>query len=257
MGTRALKQWVGDLALGLVPLSAVTGATWWLLDLPATYLAVVAALYLGMGALLVTARDPTELLARAPQPGIGWANRVTLGRATLAIPVSTLALQPQVLQLGSVQWDASLWWVIVASTLVMLLDGLDGRIARRTGTSSAFGARFDMELDALLLLALSWMAWQSGKVGLWVLGIGALRYLFVAGGWLSPRLGKELPESFRRKAVCVVQGVALLVCLGPIIPPWLAVLAAGGALGLLVYSFAVDVGWLIRRPDVTAPRTTA
>jgi phosphatidylglycerophosphate synthase len=34
------------------------------------------------------------------------------------------------------------------STAVLMLDGVDGRVARRTGSQTGFGARFDMELDA-------------------------------------------------------------------------------------------------------------
>ena len=104
----------------------------------------------------------------------------------------------------------------------MALDFLDGRVARRTGTSSAFGARFDMELDAFLLMALSVLVWQSGKAGAWVMGIGALRYVFVGTAYLWAPLNGELPDSFRRKAVCVVQGFSLMLCLLPFVPVVLA-----------------------------------
>ena len=42
-----------------------------------------------------------------------------------------------------------------APPLLLALDGLDGWAARRQGLVSAFGARFDMEVDALLILALA------------------------------------------------------------------------------------------------------
>jgi phosphatidylserine synthase len=29
------------------------------------------------------------------------------------------------------------WWVIVLSTVAMVLDGVDGRVARRTGTETS------------------------------------------------------------------------------------------------------------------------
>jgi len=131
------------------------------------------------------------------------------------------------------------------ATTVMLLDGLDGRIARRTGTESRFGARFDMELDAALLLALSVLVWRDGRVGMWVLLIGLMRYAFVAASWIWPALAADLPPSFRRKLVCVVQGVALLVALGPIISDAQAVAAAAIGLIALTYSFAVDVRWAL------------
>ena len=63
-----------------------------------------------------------------------------------------------------------------------LLDGVDGWLARRHRIASAFGARFDMEIDALLILALSVLAWRHEKAGAWVVASGLLRYAFVAAG---------------------------------------------------------------------------
>lgn len=239
----------GDIAIGLLFLLVGAGATWWVFGLPANYLTAAVGIYGLAGALVLTVRSgrggvgkPTSSSAR-PSGELGAANRVTLGRAILVMLVAALASVPE-----APTSPALYWWVIVVSTLAMSLDGVDGRIARRSGTTSAFGARFDMELDAFLLLALSVLVWESGKVGAWVLLIGGLRYLFIAVGWVWPALRGKLPESQRRKTVCVVQGVALLVCLGPIIPEWMAVAAAAVALSLLVYSFAVDIWWLASRP---------
>jgi hypothetical protein len=81
----------------------------------------------------------------------------------------------------------------------------------------------------------------------WVLGIGAMRYLFVAAATLWPQLRGELFPSMRRKVVCVVQGIALLVAVAPIVPPAPATGIAGLALILLVASFAVDSLWLLRQ----------
>jgi phosphatidylglycerophosphate synthase len=268
----AVRRYVGDLALGLVPLGAVAAATWWLIDLPATYLAVVATLYTGMAVFLVrgAARGfgafgpgDHEMAPSAGRGGMGAANRVTLLRATLALPIVALVVYPELLvgiggragpgaSMAAGAWLAA-WWVIVVSILAMTLDAIDGRVARRTGGGSVLGARFDMELDALFLLALSTLVWQSGRVGPWVLAIGALRYLFVAAGWLTPHLRGVLPESFRRKAACVVSGIALLVAIGPIIPPSVAVVAVAAGLASLAYSFAVDVVWLLDRPANREP----
>ena len=85
------------------------------------------------------------------------------------------------------------------------------------------------------------LVWLSDKVGPWVLLIGAFRYLFVAAGWLWPSLRGELRPSQRRKAICTTQGVALLVCLLPVVPATLAAVSAASALLLLTYSFAVDI----------------
>ncbi len=220
--------------VGVLPLLIVAAATWRLFALPASYVAQVVGLYCVMSGVMLL-NSPR----RPASPGLGAANRITLGRAILVLPIATLALHPDVPR------DAGYWWIILWSTTAMLMDSLDGRVARRSGTTSVFGARFDMELDAFLMLALSLLVWQSGKVGPWVLLIGALRYLFVAGGWVWPDLRSDLPESQRRKTICVAQGVVLLVCLGPIVRPGIASIAAAGGLALLAYSFGVDIGWLL------------
>lgn len=225
----------GDVATGLALECVAMGATWWLLDLPASYLAVALTLFGLLSGLVAWTHPGRE---REPGSGLGPANRVTYARGMLVVAV--VALVPYVGGAGA----GAYWWIILLSTVAMALDGVDGRVARRTGTATAFGARFDMELDAALLLGLSLLAWGSGKVGLWILLVGGMRYLFVGAGRIWPFLEGELPESTRRKTVCVVQGIALLVCLGPIIPSWTASAVGGTALVLLTYSFAVDVRWL-------------
>ena len=225
-----------DVAAGVVPLAVVAAATCWLLGLPTSHIALSGLLYAVMGALILRFLPPGQ-----PGPGIGLANRITLARSTLALPIAALVFAPDPLTARGA------WWVIVLSTAAMILDGLDGYVARRSGGLTAFGARFDMELDALLLLAVSALLWRSGRVGSWVILIGGLRYLFVLAGAVWPVLRGDLPYSRRRKVVCVIQGVALLVCLGPIIPADMAVRAAALALLALTYSFAVDVGWLVGR----------
>ena len=224
-----------DLTLALVPLATLSATFWWLFGLPVGYLAQVTVAYLLLAGLLVW-----YLPKGPPTRGLGAANRVTLGRATLVLPLSALAVQPILLT------NALAWLIIALGTVAMVLDGVDGWVARQSDTSSPFGARFDMELDSFLMLVLSILVWRSGKVGAWAILIGLPRYLYVAAGWAWPILRAELPHSVRRKAVCVAQGVLLLVCLGPIIPPALATAAAAAALALLVWSFAVDILWLAR-----------
>jgi phosphatidylglycerophosphate synthase len=111
--------------------------------------------------------------------------------------------------------------------------------------ASRFGARFDMEIDALLILALAILTWQHGKAGPWVVLSGLLRYLFVAAGWRLPRMRQPLPDSRRRQTICVIQVVALIVALEPFVAPAASALIAGAALLALVYSFAVDTRWLL------------
>ena len=66
--------------------------------------------------------------------------------------------------------------VALAVPALLVLDAVDGRVARRTGTTSSFGARFDGEADAFLILVLS--VYVAARLGSWVLVIGAARYAF-------------------------------------------------------------------------------
>ncbi|MEC8952281.1 MAG: CDP-alcohol phosphatidyltransferase family protein [Acidobacteriota bacterium] len=223
-----------DLAAGLLATLAAALLNMWIFDLSKVYFLGIGFLYVVMAGL-VLASLPVSFGAL----DLGSANRVTLGRAALVLPLAGLTIQAPVISV------IGYWWVILVATVAMILDGVDGWVARRRGPT-VFGARFDMELDALLLLVLSVMVWQSGKVGLWVSLIGVLRYLFVFASWLWPSLAAKLPASRRRKTICVVQGVVLLVCLGPIIPATMASIIAVAALAMLMSSFAVDVQWLLR-----------
>ncbi|HSP31340.1 MAG TPA: CDP-alcohol phosphatidyltransferase family protein, partial [Halomonas sp.] len=170
---------------------------------------------------------------------LGWANRVTLTRAVLvALVAGALAANAFV---------EAIWQWLAIAVIALLLDGVDGWVARRTQSHSVFGARFDMELDAVLILLLCVGLWQLESLGLWVLLIGGMRYLFVAASWQFAWLSKPLFESFRRKAVCVWQVVALLLALTPLTSHLVASLLALSALLSLMYSFGFDVWWLYRK----------
>jgi hypothetical protein len=83
-----------------------------------------------------------------------------------------------------------------------------------------------------------------------------MRYAFVAAAAVWPWLSAPLLPSRRRQTVCVVQITALIVCLGPVVPPPLAAALAAASLALLGLSFAVDVRWLAQtrhRPPETPP----
>ena len=75
-----------------------------------------------------------------------------------------------------------------------------------------------------------------------------MRYGFVAAGIMLPRLNGELFPSFRRKLVCVIQISVLCLILIPFVTPPYSTAAAAFSLVALVYSFSVDVLYLLRRP---------
>lgn len=174
---------------------------------------------------------------------LGLANEVTLLRAGLTALVAGATVDAA---LDGVS-EPLAWWVALLAGAALLLDGADGWLARRQGLASAFGARFDMEVDALLILTLSAFAPLAGKTGWWMLGAGLLRYLFVAAAFVFPWMAAPLPPSFRRKLVCVVQAGTLVAIAAPSFPAPASAGLAAASLALLVWSFAVDTLWLARR----------
>jgi phosphatidylglycerophosphate synthase len=129
----------------------------------------------------------------------------------------------------------------------LALDAVDGWVARRTGSASELGARFDMEVDAFLLLVLS--AYVAGSMGVWVLAIGAMRYVFVLVGWAVPWMRRQLPHRYWRKVVTAVAGIALALAVSGLLPG-VDVVLVGVALLLLLESFGRDVLWLIGRAEL-------
>jgi phosphatidylglycerophosphate synthase len=228
---------------GALLATAAIGATlaWTLASLPFATPAACAGLGL-WGLVAAVAVDRVDRFH--PHAAFGLANALTLFRAAGAAVFAALALEPGLLA------GPRAWWGLVGATLLLALDGADGWISRRQRTASPFGARFDMETDSLLILALAALALGLGKAGPWVLGLGLLRYGFVLAGWLLPALARPLPPSRRRRAVCALQVATLGLLLAPPLGPPLSAALAAAAFAALAASFDVDVAWLLRR----APR---
>ncbi|MEU0006834.1 CDP-alcohol phosphatidyltransferase family protein [Streptomyces sp. NPDC006314] len=182
-------------------------------------------------------------LHRSRLSSFGPANRVTLGRSTLVGGVTAMVAD-------SFQSAPPVTLLVALTAVALLLDGVDGKVARRTGTSSALGARFDMEVDAFLILVLS--VYVSTRLGPWVLLIGGMRYAFVGAARLAPWLNAPLPPSFARKTVAAVQGVCLLLAGSELLPHLANHAIVLSALGSLVWSFGRDVLWLWRNSRTRA-----
>lgn len=222
-----------DLVLAGV-LVLAGGSGWLLLHRPGPVLG--AGVLLSSGLVLAVAA--TSLWRR--RTSCGPADRVTL----LRLSMTAVCTGGVLLTLAGVTPDRP-WWLAVLAGAAALLDAVDGRLARRTGTASEAGARFDVEADAVLLLVLSLAA--SLVVGPWAVLIGLLRYLFVAAGWLWPRLRAPLPPRPSRRVVAALQAVTLVGALLPVTPVVVATVGLAVALALLCWSFGLDLWRLARR----------
>lgn len=221
--------WAGAGAM-VVLLAGGLALAWWMTPLPVSgWFAVVAYLVVS-NALLVRG------LQRRRSERFGPANVVTSMRSVLVGVVTGLVVA---------SFTAPIPVVLLVGLVVpaLALDAVDGWVARRTGSTSELGARFDMEVDAFLLLVLS--VYVAPGLGVWVLAIGALRYAFVVAGWMLPWMRATLPFRYWRKVVTAYAGVALAVAASGLLPG-IDTLLVAGALLLLLESFTRDTVWLVR-----------
>lgn len=233
-----LRRQTGTAATALVLLLSVLSATAGLG--PAGW--ATGAVYLFVGGVLLT-----RTTRRSGRHALGPADTVTLARAVLIGGVSALVAD-----------GGHAWPVVGLAAAALTLDAVDGFVARHTRTASPFGARFDMETDAFLLLVLS--VHVAADLGVWVLLVGALRYLFAAASWCAPWLRGPLPERASRKVVAAVQGVALTTACAPILPAWVSTATVAGALAALLWSFGRDTLslWTARSGrDNSGPKDTS
>lgn len=230
------------LAVGvaLAALTAAAGTVQHAFELGTPFL--MKALGVGVpGGLVIAMLGARTLGAHA----FGAANGVTLARAAVVALLAGLVGETPSPGLG---------WLAAGATLAVLaLDGLDGRLARRHGTASTFGARFDMETDALLGLVLALLVVAFDRAGAFVLVAGLARYAFGALLALAPRLDAPLAPSRRRQAVCVAQIVGLALCLVPWIARPVSDTIAAVVVIAVVASFAVDVRMLMRSAAARTP----
>jgi len=172
------------------------------------------------------------------------ASWVTLIRATIAVGVAALAAE-------SFTHETPVALLVTLASVALGLDLVDGWVARRTGMASELGARFDGEVDAFLILALS--VYVAPECGAWVLAIGAARYLFLAGEWLLPWMRAPLPPRRWRKLVAATQGIVLTVAAAGVLSLALTQALLLAALALLTASMGECTWWLWRRRNA-APR---
>jgi phosphatidylglycerophosphate synthase len=246
-GTPPATRLAGNGALPTTRLAAILG----LLATAALLGVVSATAGLGVAGWIVglaTGSAATALLAtarmRSDQPAILPADWVTLTRMLLIAGVAGLVAD-------SFGRPVPVTALVTLSTIALVLDAVDGQVARRTGTATPLGARLDGEVDAFLILLLSIAV--SRDYGGWVLAIGAARYALLLAGWLIPWLAAPLPPRYWRKVVAAVQGIVLTVAVSGLPGRLAGMIAVAAALLLLAESFGRDVIWLYRTG--AGPRT--
>jgi phosphatidylglycerophosphate synthase len=217
----------------LVGQLVLLGALLWVVDPGGAGVAVgVACAVLGWVVL-------AGALANHGRQGLGPADHVTVTRGTLACVVAALTTDTAISSAPTTP-------LVLLASLALTLDAVDGRVARRTRTASALGARMDLEVDAFLILVLSVAA--AAVLGWWVLAIGAFRYVFAVATWVAPWLGGAVAPQYWRKAVAALQGIVLTLATAQLLPPATAAATVVVALVLLAWSFGTQGAelWRVR-----------
>ena len=182
--------------------------------------------------------------ARWHRSRFGAANTVTLARVVGCCWVGALTVEAA---LGGLT-DGDRLLMIGVATGCLILDGVDGWVARARSEVSAFGARFDMETDAVLLVCLCLAVPILGVAGWWVLALSGMRYGHLAASQFSAALRIPLPVDYARKVVAVIATVAPIAALtiDLVWPGWPAGVILSVGLACLTWSFARDIVWQIR-----------
>lgn len=176
----------------------------------------IVAGVLGLGAQLGAARGWRSAAGR-----IAVANLLTLLRLALVAGLPGL--------LSSL--PRALFIALVVALLV--LDGVDGYVARARGETSAFGATLDMETDALTVMVLGFLLWEGGAIGAWVIVAGLWRYVYAFAVALAPSLGDCPPSRLYRWVFCLL----VLSFAGAFVPS-AALAQAFAALGTILVSLS-------------------
>ena len=168
-----------------------------------------------------------------PSGVFGAANGLTALRLALSVVLVGLCVRP----------PGPLAALLVLA--IFALDGLDGLLARRRAQASTFGACFDMECDALLVLLCALILWRHERLPAWVLVPGLLRYLYVLALMLLPGGGGgEAPRSRIGRLAFGALMAGFVSSLWPF-EPWHRALSAVAS-ALVVYSFTRSMYWSLK-----------
>lgn len=142
----------------------------------------------------------------------GLANSITLVRGGLYALVAGFVVVPMTTELA--------WVPAVCYGTGVVLDKLDGTVARTIGKQTPLGTRLDMAFDTLGFVAAPLVAVLWGRLPVWYLSIAAARYVYLGGiRWrrLRGRPVGERPDSDLGKYLAGSQMVFLTVALVPVV----------------------------------------
>lgn len=193
---------------GLGVLAPATGAA----ETPRNPVVVVGVLWLAIAGYLAVAvgTDPD----RMPGEPLGLANALTVVRGGLYAVVAAFVVVPQT---GALVWVPALCY-----GTGVVLDRVDGAVARTIGRETSLGRRLDLAFDTFGFVAAPLLAVAWGQLPAWYLSLSAARYVYRGARYQRRRRGLPLydrPDSDLGRWLAGGQMVFLTLALTPAVPP--------------------------------------
>ncbi|WP_372367403.1 CDP-alcohol phosphatidyltransferase family protein [Candidatus Uabimicrobium sp. HlEnr_7] len=141
-----------------------------------------------------------------PYTKIGFANYITLFRGgCIAIITGNL-------------WCELNNFIAILYIFAVILDVVDGFVARKTNHISIFGEKMDMECDALGMFVVTLICVQQGQLPLFYIFVGLLRYFFVFHLKWRNKQSISLPISNLRRFLAGLHMIFIAMALFPNVP---------------------------------------
>lgn len=123
--------------------------------------------------------------------------------------------------------------------IAILFDGLDGYLARKFNHVSKAGGVLDMETDAFLVLALSWIHVEQQRVEWWILIPGGFRYTYEIMFFWKRNWKEELLPKIVRATIAVSFFITLLIPFITVESPYIFLLYISEILIILSFSISI------------------
>jgi CDP-diacylglycerol--glycerol-3-phosphate 3-phosphatidyltransferase len=186
--------------------------------------------------------EPSTLVGILRGEVFGLANTVTLLRGSLYAVVAGFVVVPAETMLA--------WVPAVCYGAGVVLDKLDGTIARTIGEETPLGTRLDMAFDTFGFVAAPLVAVLWGALPVYYLAISVVRYAFLGAVRLHRWRGgtvHSLPDSDLGKYLAGVQMAFVTVALVPAVPTVLVYTVAPIVLAPSIAVFARDYCYVTGR----------
>jgi len=138
------------------------------------------------------------------KPFAGYANLITLFRLLIVIFI------------GFFHNQLTHNFIFSLALFSVILDGVDGYIARKFNQTTTFGEIFDKETDAFYVLIITSILYMQGLFGFWLIIIGYFRYFYGIIVLLKKGLTRD---SIRARFQTIMAGIFFVAILSPFILP--------------------------------------